>query len=190
MSAIIAELRHGYIDTKQTAADTRAVHQRLFRGLTPSEYEYYAGHYRGEEYRCLKHYSVRVGNDPRVGYPPQQVLGYMNELARIVQDTTAVLDTGHAIPDAQLSPEDKLSYIVAAACMIFEFFLRIHPYANGNGHAARFCIWAILGRYNYWPTRWPIEPRPADPPYTDMIVAYRDGNPEPLETYILHCLSL
>jgi hypothetical protein len=56
---------------------------------------------------------------------------------------------------------------------------------NGNGHAARFVLWTILGRYGYWPERWRVDPRPPDPPYTQLIFDYRSGNHEPLETYVL-----
>jgi hypothetical protein len=186
---IVRELRQGSLDTRQVVMDMRGIHERLFRDLTPSGYEYYAGHYRGEDYRCLKHHAVGVLGDPRVGCPPQQVLSYMNDLARILEDTLATLDARHTAPDIQLSQAETLLYLVASACWIFEFFLRIHPYVNGNGHVARFLIWAILGRYNFWPTSWLIEPRPNDPLYTHCIIAYRNGNPIPLESFVLSCLS-
>jgi hypothetical protein len=32
--------------------------------------------------------------------------------------------------------------------------------------------------------RLPLEPRPPDPPYSDLIKLYRDGNKQPLEIYI------
>jgi Fic family protein len=75
------------------------------------------------------------------------------------------------------------------ACRVFEVFLRIHPYANGNGHAARFLIWCLLSRYGYWPKGWPIEPRPPDPPYTHLISEYRNGNWEPLEEFVLKTVA-
>jgi fido (protein-threonine AMPylation protein) len=189
VATIIVELRQGALDTRQVAMDTRGIHERLFRDLTPSGYAYYAGHYRGENYRCLKHHAVGILSDPRVGCPPQQVLSYMNELARIIQATLATLDARRTLPDTQLLQAEKLLYLVATACWIFDFFLRIHPYVNGNGHVARFLMWAILGRYNFWPTKWPIEPRPNDPPYTQCIIAYRNENPIPLESFVLSSLS-
>jgi len=68
------------------------------------------------------------------------------------------LDGAHKLPNAHLPREQKLAYAVIFACSIFVTFLQIHPYANGNGHAARLVVWAILGRYGYWPKSWPIEP--------------------------------
>jgi len=109
----------------------------------------------------------------------------MRELVRIVHATISDLDEALTVINVQVTPGEKLIRLIAVACRIFELLLRIHPYVNGNGHAARFCLWAILGRYNYWPTQWPIEPRPNDPHYIPLIVAYRNGNREPLERYIL-----
>ena len=97
--------------------------------------------------------------------------------------------TAAGLPSGQLSDEDKALYTVMFACRVFEIFLRVHPYANGNGHVARFLIWSILGRYDYWPQQWPIEPRPPDPPDSQLIVEYRNGNPEPLEQYVLQCIA-
>lgn len=190
ITSILLDLRTAKLDTLRAAADTRNIHYRLFQNLTPIETPYYAGHYRGEAFRCLKEYEVRIRTDPTVGLPPHQVLGHMVELASIIAASVAGLDDGFKIPNVQLSLRQKVLYAVAVACRIFEYFLRIHPYANGNGHAARFCIWAILGRYGLWPVRWPIHPRPVDPPYVNLIIEYRRGNPQPLEEFILRCLSL
>jgi hypothetical protein len=85
----------------------------------------------------------------------------------------------------QVSAEQKLLFVVACASRLFELILRIHPYANGNGHAARFLIWAVLVRYGYPPKKWPIHPRPADP-YIDVIARYRSGDLEALETYVIN----
>lgn len=186
--SVLIELRNGDLDSLTSASDTRPVHFRLFRQLAPDECAYFAGHYRGENYRCLKYMQVSIRSDPRVGFPPHQVRGCMAELATIVQEAVAALDEGMELPNAQIPLRDKILYVVASACRIFELFLRIHPYVNGNGHTARFCMWALLGRYGLWPVSWPIDPRPDDPPYTDLIVKYRNGNQVPLETFIMESL--
>jgi len=188
--SVLLDLRTGKIATKEFAANTRPIHYRLFRKLTPDECPYYAGHYRGEQFRCLKYLRVGIKDDPRVGAPPEQVQGRMAILKQLIDKTIPALDQGMQVPDRHLKRQDKILYVVIFACQVFEFFLRIHPYVNGNGHAARFCIWALLGRYKLWPTRWSIEPKPPDPPYTELIVQYRDGNKIPLEKYILHCLYM
>jgi fido (protein-threonine AMPylation protein) len=184
-AALLKALRLGSIDTQSSAKDTRSIHGRLFRSLTPAGVEYYAGHYRGEAFACLKTYEVQVQSDPRVGAPAANVAGSMAQLAAAVDRGLIALDSGRVLPNAQVPPSEKLLNAVAVACQLFVHFLTVHPYANGNGHAARFCIWAVLGRYGYWPIRWSIEPRPSDPPYSECIVRYRSGDREPLERFVL-----
>ena len=186
---VLVKLRRGQIDTSDVATDTRSVHKQVFSSLTTSEHSYFAGHYRGESFRCLQHYEVGIPSDSSVGFDARTVLGFMGETATLVAGTLASLDGGHEVPDAHLSQADKVLYTVAAACRIFELVLHIHPYANGNGHAARFLIWAILGRYGYWPNKWSLDHRPPDPPYTELIVRYRKGDKQPLERFVLHCID-
>jgi fido (protein-threonine AMPylation protein) len=182
---LIRDLRTRAVDSPALATDSRAVHENLFRGLTPPQCDYYAGHYRGENFRCLRFYRVHIPGDPRVGYNPEIVVLAMGAIATEIHSGLAALDLAHAVPNARLSPADKLRYTVTFASRLLVWVLGVHPYANGNGHAARFIVWAILGRYGYWPYRWPIEPRPPDPPYSELIYDYRSGNPEPLEKYLL-----
>lgn len=183
--AVVKKLRKGELDTVTLAADSRHIHEFIFRSLTPKGHEYFAGHYRGEPFRCLRYYLVHIKGDPSVGYPPDSIPLLMRDVSRDIRASIAALDAAHTVPNKQLAPEDKLYYTVVVACQVFELVLRIHPYANGNGHSARFIVWAILGRYGYWPRDWPIEPRPANPPYVDLIVNYRNGNRLPLERYIV-----
>jgi fido (protein-threonine AMPylation protein) len=188
VAALLEQLRLRRIDSAAVAVDTRPVHRILFESLTPKECDYFAGHYRGEEFRCLRNYGVGIRGDLRVGALPSVVVGLMGVVSRELEAALAALDAGHAMLNTMIPPREKLLYTIAVACRFFELVNRIHPFADGNGHATRFLIWAILGRYGYWPTRWPIEPRPPDPPYTDLILAYRAGNREPLERHILGCL--
>ncbi len=173
----------GQMDSRATALDSRPLHFRLFSELTPLGHDYFAGHYRGEQYRCLEHYAVTVPSDPRVGAPPSVVAYWLNQLSFIVRAGLDTLDG-----DWTLSGQERLRYLIVFACRVFEMFLRIHPYANGNGHAARFIIWCMLGRYGHWPRRWSVEPRPPDPPYSDFIKRYRDGDKAPLEHFVASML--
>src|SRR5215813_5351575 len=178
-AALLLSLRRKQLDSAALAADSRPVHHRLFQNLTPAGCEYFAGHYRGEDFRCLRYCPVGIAGDPRVGAAPETVLEQMARLAKSTQEAIVALN--------QLArpPHERLVAAVALACQILELALRIHPYVNGNGHAARFILLAILGRYDYWPARWTTDPRPGHPDYVNMIVAYRNGNPRPLEEFIL-----
>ncbi len=188
IAEVVAGLRSGQLATLASIVDSRPIHRKLFLELTPYGFDYYAGHYRGENYRCLRFCEVQIRSDRRVGYPPHLVRQNMDEIAALIQRGVGALDLARDLPSAEIPDDEKVVYVVVFACQVFEIFLRVHPYINGNGHAARFIIWAILGRYGYWPVRWPIEPRPPDPPYSELIKIYRDGNKEPLEKFVLSCL--
>jgi fido (protein-threonine AMPylation protein) len=181
---ILFELASARVDTLSVAADTREQHSTLFRDLVPPGYEYYAGHYRGELFRCLRFYTVRVEGDPRVGAAPGTVKFYMAQLSAIIRAGVFALDE-----NVSLAAREKLRYVVALVCHVFVRFLTIHPYANGNGHMGRLIIWSIMGRYGHWPRGFPVEPRPQDPPYQELIIRYRSGDTEPLEKYILQMLA-
>lgn len=187
-ASLLEELRIGSIDPVLVSTHTRPIHSRLFTKLTPSSCPYYAGHYRGEPFRCLKFYEVKIKGDPRVGERTSMVDGSMTVMAQIIVDGIAALDAANLLPDAHVPRWQKIYYLVTFACRIFVEFLRIHPYANGNGHIGRFVIWALLGRYGLWPRKWPLDNRPPDPPYSDLINEYRNGNQEPLERYVLGCV--
>jgi len=159
----------------------------MFSGLTPSPCPYFAGHYRGERFRCLEFYEVKIHGDPRVGVPPQRVMPDMSNLAdNIVRVGLSALNAGFSLPDSRLSPEEKLYYLVTFACRVLVEFLRVHPYANGNGHMGRWIVWLILAKFGYWPKKWPLD---TSPPYDQLIELHRDGDPLHLETYVLDCVA-
>jgi fido (protein-threonine AMPylation protein) len=186
---ILVQLYQQQLDFVENAADSRAIHGYLFSLLAPREYLYYAGHYRGENFPCLKNYYAGIQVDSSVGFPPFLIEERMEKIAQWVREGMRALDATHQLPDTQVSPEDKLLNTVTFACAIFAEVLRVHPYANGNGHVARFILWCILGKYDYWPKHFPIEPRPNHPQYFWAIGEYLKGNRQPLEDYILLCIA-
>lgn len=183
VALILAALAARKMETLALAIDTREAHRRMFREVTPAGCDYYAGHYRGERFRCLKFCSVTIPTDPRVGAPPELVDFRLRELNAEIRAGIKALDANVLLGDQQ-----RLRYVLALACRAFVAFLTVHPYANGNGHAGRLIAWCITGRYGHWPRRWPVDPRPPDPPYSQLIVDCRNGNPEPLEMYLLQAL--
>jgi len=183
VSAVLVALVTGAVDSRATTVETRPLHSYLFSQLTPAQHDYFAGHYRGEPFRCLRHYEVGIPRDPRVGVPAAAVAYWLGQLTSVIQTGLDAFDS-----DFTLSRRDRLRYLIVFACRVFELFLRIHPYANGNGHAARFIVWCVLGRYGHWPRRWSVEPKPPDPPYSDFIRRYRDGDKTPLEQFVTSML--
>lgn len=169
-------------------ADTRPLHSEIFRDLCPPDHDYFAGHYRGEDFYCLKFCRVGIKEDPRVGYAPEHVLSTMGAFARLIRSEIEATDSLFALPDSLLPAGAKLTKAVASACRIFVDFLTIHPYVNGNGHIARLLLTAMLRRYGLRLLGFPIEPRPG-PPYLDLIRHYRNGQTEPFERFILGRLA-
>jgi fido (protein-threonine AMPylation protein) len=188
IQSVLVDLRNRVLDSAAHARDTRDIHRRFFNKLTPRGYPYYAGHYRGEDFPCLIDYWVTVRGDPRVGAPPVDVQRYISELSLHIVNGIEALDVLHSPITGDLPEIEKIVHTVRFSCRVFEWFLRVHPYANGNGHVARFVIWSILGRYGLWPNRWSIEPRPPGQ-YIEAIEAHRDGDPARLEKLVLESLA-
>ena len=190
ISELLKDLGFKKIDTLEVAADTRKIHERMFTHLTPAGYRYYAGHYRGEPYRCLECYRVIIKDDPRVGTEPHLVMDEMALITTKARRGFRMLDDDlQKVSVSQLPVREHLLRIVDFACKLFVDFLTVHPYANGNGHSGRFIVWSVLLRYGYFPQQWPIEPRPPDPPYTVLIRQYRYGDKKPLRKFILNSLK-
>jgi fido (protein-threonine AMPylation protein) len=127
--------------------DTRPVHQRYFKDLTPVGFEYYAGHYRGEDFTCLKSFRVHVPSDPMVGHPPDRgsddMIVFASDFEGVVADGDIVWSANAQV----ISPAEKLYRVVQLGVALFVYLLQIHPFANGNGHMARFFLIAFLSRY-------------------------------------------
>ncbi len=164
--------------------DTRAKHRRIFSPLTPAGHRYYAGHYRGENYKCLKNYEVTINGDSRVGHPAVGI-EFSMQMFNEKTDNVVRAATEYAESTDVVNPHRFLATIqLIAALMVY--FLEIHPYANGNGHMGRFILFCLLYKFNIRLRSFPVHPRPNEP-FVECIKMYRDGNENPLIRYILGC---
>lgn len=169
-------------DALTTGRDTRPVHAEIFEGLTPPGFEWFAGNYRGARRPCLEQYEVKIDADPLVGTPSASVTAEMQRFGEALEGGLRALDAASSGATNQV---DLLLRAVRLAALLFTNFLTIHPYANGNGHLARFLVWLILRRYGYAPELWTIHPRPSFALYSAAISAYRRGETSHLEKLIL-----
>lgn len=185
---LLRELRSGHLAGVDVCCDNRPQHCYFFEGLTPIGHEYFAGHYRGENYSGLKHYDVGIDGDSRVGVRCDLVVKTMQHFAIEIRSSINILQTANQQHQSHLTGVQRLLYIVRVACKYFVEFLRIHPYANGNGHMGRFMIFGFLSVFGVWPKKWPLNDRPPDPPYSGLISRYRDGDCEPLEKFVFRCV--
>jgi fido (protein-threonine AMPylation protein) len=184
---ILKELRRNPLSSLFIARDTRKTHEKLFEGLTPANLPQLAGHYRGEGDPVLK--TCTVTFDGIKGAEPHLVEATMTTLREGIEKAMSHFDALKKQVDAgRLDEMDFLDDLNTVVCAFFCDFLKIHPYANGNGHMARFIAWALFGRYGYWPATWTVHPRLPDPKYTELIRAYRGGKPDELREYMMNDL--
>jgi hypothetical protein len=166
--------------------DTRTTHKTMFRGLVPSTCKCLAGTYRGSNLCKPAHrYEVRIDGDGKVGVKATLVAILMSQSdaqCRAVEEKFAVWRATEPPPD-EASVLIELSVVLAK---IVERFFRIHPYANGNGHAGRFLLLVMMTRAGFPPADWSIDGKK---PYSSFIFDYRQGNTVPLEDFILDSIA-
>ncbi len=92
--------------------DGRPVRERYFSGVAPMECEYYAGHYRGENYPCLKDCRVQIASDPLVGHPPNRVATDMHVFAADFVNIVSDSDFLWAANNQVITPAEKLFRLV------------------------------------------------------------------------------
>ena len=172
------------------AKNTKPIHLELFTGLTPPGFDYFAGNYRGSHHKCLKNYEVGIAGDPRVGSKAAAVQSEIDRLGNSIASWAEKIDKALAALHHPMTPANRALAVVKLACNSFVSFLTVHPYADGNGHAARALLWVLLFRFGYVPSGWTIEPRPGIPDYGVMIAQHRRGMRDPLEQYVLTRISL
>jgi fido (protein-threonine AMPylation protein) len=115
----------------------------------------YVGCYRGE--KGIENVRVWVGIHE--GAVPGKVAGQLKEFENRLQRTLSALDKLYPV-GAPLDG-DVLSAVIDLAAWAHAEWVRIHPFANGNGRTARMWANAIFMRYGLDPVVR-IRPRPDD----------------------------
>jgi fido (protein-threonine AMPylation protein) len=168
--------------------DTRTVHEKSFQALTPASYEHYAGHYRGESFKCLVDYEVSISSNPLVGHLPPTVPMEMEGFKDDLRAVASQLDFLWQVNNAFLSKASKIRRLAELVAALFNYFLEIHPYANGNGHMARVIVMSLFSRFGIFLRKWPLNQRPPDPPYSDLIRDYQNGRTEGFIVFLIRCI--
>jgi hypothetical protein len=142
------------------------------------------GTYRGES-TCpsLVDYEVHIKADPRVGVESRLVANAMAAFGEAIHRGCAAYEDLRTRADSLgLEQAVLLLKLVETLAMALEWFLRIHPYANGNGHVGRLLVWVLLTRYGYPPSSWPLE---ESVEYSTALSEYRNANKRPLVVLLL-----
>jgi Fic family protein len=133
-------------------ADAQAWHRAMMDGLTPP-HPAMVGRFRGTD--PLSAVEVVVGSYP--GVAAAEVAAHTARFEATLRQITQHLDT-HIPPGAALTA-DQLSAVIEASAWAHAEWVRIHPFANGNGRTARFWANAIALRYGL-PPFIRLRPRP------------------------------
>jgi len=129
-----------------TVEDARRWHSEVMRNLqVPVPNPKFAGAFRGEA--GLEDIQVLIAG--RYGVAAPEVATELAHFEQILQQVIGRLDEW--IPrDAELDT-DQLAAIVEVCAWAHAEWVRIHPFANGNGHTARLWVNSIAGRYGLPP---------------------------------------
>jgi fido (protein-threonine AMPylation protein) len=155
-------------------------HARLYAGCKVP-IAGYVGHFRGDPaVKELINYEVGLGaplkdgNLEKMGVWARRV---SEEMAAVLAGLNAVFaDLDDQLPVGEPpSTADQILQVISFAALAHGEFLRVHPFANGNGRIARLLVAFICLRYGV-PMFLHIKPRPES---DDYLRASRDSMGRP-----------
>lgn len=135
-----------------TLETARAWHRGLMFRLNAPDPRF-VGAFRGE--RGLESLQVRVGRNYAVA--SAKVAGELRRFEIKLQSLVAELDT--LLPAGQGPDADQLAAIIDLCAWAHSEWVRIHPFANGNGRIARLWANSLAMRYGL-PPFIRLRPRP------------------------------
>jgi hypothetical protein len=153
-----------------TVEDARRWQRDTMAGLEVPAAKY-VGRFRGEP--GLETSRVWIG--PYEGVPPSAVSRELAAFERKLQRAVAALDARY--PGGQELDRDGLAAVIDLSAWAHAEWIRIHPFANGNGRTARIWANAIMMRYGLPPVVR-LRPRP-DGHYGQAGAAAMEGNFQP-----------
>lgn len=170
--------------SKNYCSDPRTIHGALFKNLTDANNTHFAGNYRGSALDCLVDAEVTFG--AKIGAPAMYVLQRMSRYRQFTKTSfTRLVRSYGTVDDSRF----RLLCATAAGTMFHEL-VSIHPFWDGNGHAARAVVALTWLSYGYLVGGWVIDPRPTSFPYLDYLREWDRGNRDPLIQHMLGALVL
>ncbi|HEY3083095.1 MAG TPA: Fic family protein [Chloroflexota bacterium] len=169
-----------------SVATARRWHREVYRGV-PLPVPYYAGEVRDDDKRFpeLIGYEVAVGRFP--GVPSAEVPTALDRFERSMQHATAALDP--AVPGGTRAQDAaRLTAVVQLAGLAHGEWVRIHPFANGNGRTARLWVAWVAARYGL-PLFLRLKPRPSSTRYALAFAASMLGNHNLTHLYLADLLA-
>ncbi len=156
-------------------------HRVLYAGV-PLPVSYYAGEVRDSDPRFpeLIDYEVQVGR--LRGVPAARVPGELETLQTRARNAIAGPDGAMPVRQTPATPLELRAVLLLAANLHGEW-VRIHPFANGNGRIARLWVIWVAARYGL-PPFIRLKPRPAGLPYAAAALASMSGRHTPMATLL------
>jgi len=156
-----------------TVAIAQDWHRRLYEGV-PLPVSYYAGEVRDSDDRFpeLVGYEVSVGAVS--GTTTANVSLGLANFERQIEIGISRIDAAIAV-GARPGTSQQLGGVIAFCAMVHGEWIRIHPFANGNGRTARLWTNLVAVRYGL-PPFVAIKPRPGDPAYRQAAAASMSGD--------------
>lgn len=168
--ALVSSLRVGSaVRVLPTLTDVLGWHEKLYAGCRVPVAGY-VGHLRGDaSVPELTGYEVGVGPlladglPEKMGMPSTDVAAEVGSLLPAVHAALEHLD-GMLPPGQRPRGVDELDAVVRLTAVVHGEWVRIHPFATGNGRTARTWAAFIALRYSL-PVFVPAKPRPDDVAY-------------------------
>ena len=154
LQAAVRAVRAGAIQrVRPTLEPVRGWHEMTMKGLTVPKPRMVGG-FRGEP--GLEKFEVAIGRHR--GVSAKQVRTSLSFFERKLQSSVAQLD--RLIPRGAFPTGPQINAVIALCAWAHAEWVRIHPFANGNGRTARFWANFIARRYGL-PLFIRLRPRPA-----------------------------
>lgn len=161
-------------------------HRRIHGGISVPDHDY-VGAFRGSDPArpCLDDYEIAIGHAQAVlaRDVPATTDAFIQALAQVVSNLDAATTPGQTPVDPRV-----VRAIVRLCAYAHGEWIRIHPFANGNGRTAR--VWAnwLAVRYGL-PAFVRIKPRPVDTMFAGAAAMSMRGDHRATEILFVSMLN-
>ena len=182
---VVAVLRRIVAEAASREPPTVALAQRWHRDVYAGielPVAYFAGEVRNSDpqFPELFGYEVRVGT--HIGVPSRDVPAALVAFEQSLKSAIDAVDS-ELIAERPIDAAALQLYVTLAAAVHGEW-IRIHPFANGNGRTARLWTHWLAARYDL-PPLVRVRPRPNDRLYRDAAAASMTGDHRPMRAWLL-----
>ena len=174
--------QHAQSGRLPTLVDAQEWHRKLFVGVA-LPVDYYAGEFRDSDpgFPELINYEVSIGGSG--GVAARDVPAALSSFEAAMQSAVSRLDHGVGLGVKPATTSDLIAVALLSANAHGEW-VRIHPFANGNGRTARLWgNWSLL-RYDL-PAILRVKPRPGQGGYADAAKHSMRSDHRPMFDFIL-----